>query len=67
MTMASSTLQIRRHEYYGDLNIDIFVDIDTLSFYAITMYVVSLFKSPALLFLATLNLYCIDPLILTTC
>ncbi|KEH18679.1 transmembrane protein, putative [Medicago truncatula] len=37
MTLASSTLQIRRHEYFGDLNIVIFVGISTLSFYAINM------------------------------
>ncbi|KEH32716.1 hypothetical protein MTR_4g134330 [Medicago truncatula] len=39
MTLASSTLQIRRHEYEysGDLNIIIFVGIDTLPFYAINM------------------------------
>ncbi|KEH25859.1 transmembrane protein, putative [Medicago truncatula] len=37
MTLASSTLQIRRHEYSGDLNIVIFVGICILSFYAINM------------------------------
>jgi len=43
MTLASSTLQIRRHEYFGDINIVIFVGIDTLPFYAINIDVVSLF------------------------
>ncbi|KEH16663.1 transmembrane protein, putative [Medicago truncatula] len=40
MTLTSSTLQIRRHEYSGDMNIVIlviFVGIDTLPFYAIIM------------------------------
>ncbi|KEH34927.1 hypothetical protein MTR_3g074430 [Medicago truncatula] len=37
MTLASSTLQIRRHEDSGDLNIVIFVGIGTLPFYAINM------------------------------
>ncbi|KEH30687.1 transmembrane protein, putative [Medicago truncatula] len=40
MTLASSTLQIRRHDYSGDLNIVIlliFVGIDALPFYAINM------------------------------
>jgi len=63
MTLASSTLQIRRHEYSGDKNIVIlfiFVGIGTLSFYAINMDVVSLFTDSAFSFLA--NLYCIDVL-----
>jgi len=60
--LASSTLQIRRHEYSGDLNIVIFVGIDTLLFYAINMDVVSLFTDSSFLFLANLNLYCIDVL-----
>ena len=65
MTLASSTLQIRRHEYSGDLNIVIliiFVGIDTLPFYAINMDVVSLFTNSSFLFLANLDLYCIDVL-----
>ncbi|KEH19591.1 transmembrane protein, putative [Medicago truncatula] len=40
MTLASSTLQIRRHGYSGDINIIIlivFVGISTLLFYAINM------------------------------
>ncbi|KEH26977.1 transmembrane protein, putative [Medicago truncatula] len=37
MTLASSTLQIRRHEDFRDLNIVIFVGIGTLAFYAINM------------------------------
>ncbi|AES75693.1 hypothetical protein MTR_6g055240 [Medicago truncatula] len=40
MTLASSTLQIRRHGYSGDLNIVICADICTLPFYAINMNVV---------------------------
>jgi len=63
MTLASSTLQIRRHEYSGDFNIVIlviFVGIDTLSFYAINMDVVSLFTDSSFLFLVNLDLYCID-------
>ncbi|AES63570.1 transmembrane protein, putative [Medicago truncatula] len=43
MTLASSTLQIRRHGYSGDFNIVIFVGLCTLQFYAINMDVVSLF------------------------
>jgi len=63
MTLASSTLQIRRHEYSGDINIVIlviFVRIDTLPFYAINMDAVSLFTDSSSLFLANLNLYCIN-------
>ncbi|AES82839.1 transmembrane protein, putative [Medicago truncatula] len=37
MTLASSTLQIRKHGYSGDLNIVICVGICTLPFYAINM------------------------------
>jgi len=53
-------LQIRRHEYSGDMNIVIFVSIDTLPFYAINMDIVSLFTDSSFLFLANLNVYCID-------
>jgi len=62
MTLAS-TLQIRRHEYSGDLNrvnLVIFVSTCTLSFYAINMDDVSLFTYSSFLFLANLDLYCID-------
>jgi len=62
MTLASSKLQIRRHEYSGDINIVIFVGIGTLPFYAINMDVVSLFTCSSFLFLANLDLYCIDVL-----
>ncbi|AES73497.1 transmembrane protein, putative [Medicago truncatula] len=62
MTLASSTLQIRRHEDSGDLNIVIFVGIGTLLFYAINMDDVSLFTDSCFLFLANLELYCIDVL-----
>jgi len=65
MTLASSTLQIRRHEYSGDINIVIlviFVGICTLPFYAINMDVVSLFTDSSFLFLANLDLYYIDVL-----
>jgi len=65
MTLVSSTLQIRRHEYSGDINIVIlviFVGIGTLPFYAINMDVVSLFTYSSFLFLANLDLYCIDVL-----
>ena len=63
MTLASSTLQIRRHEYSGDFNIVIlviFVSIGTLSFYAINMDVVSLFTDSSFLFLT--NFHCIGVL-----
>ncbi|AES80273.1 transmembrane protein, putative [Medicago truncatula] len=60
MTLASSTLQIRRHGYSGYLNIVIFVGLCTLPFYAINMDVVSLFTDSSFLFLA--NLYYIDVL-----
>jgi len=65
MNLASSTLQIRRHEYSRDMNIVIlviFVGISTLSFYAINMDVVSLFTYSSFSFLAYLDLYCIDVL-----
>jgi len=62
MNTVSSTLQIWKHEYFGGLNIVVFVDICTLSFYVINMDVVSLFVDSSFLFLATLNLYCIDVL-----
>jgi len=65
MTLASSTLQIRRHEYFGNLIIVIlviFVGIYTLTFYAINMDAVSLFTDSSFLFLANLNFYCIDVL-----
>jgi len=62
MTLASSTLQIRRHEYSRDLNIVAFVGIGTLSFYAINMNDVSLFADSSFSFLATLEMYCIDVL-----
>jgi len=65
MTLVSSTLQIRRHEYFKDFNIVIlviFVGINTLPFYAINMDDVSLFTNSFFLFLANLNLYCIDVL-----
>jgi len=59
MTLPSSTLQIRKHEYLGDLNIVIlviFVGIDTLTFYAINMDVMSLLTDSLFLFLANLDL-----------
>ncbi|RHN40755.1 hypothetical protein MtrunA17_Chr8g0358241 [Medicago truncatula] len=65
MTLTSSTLQIRRHEYSGDLNIVIlviFVGIGTLPFYAINMDAVSLSTDSSFLFLANFDLYCIDVL-----
>ncbi|AES73541.1 transmembrane protein, putative [Medicago truncatula] len=65
MTLASSPLQIRRHEDSGDLNIVIlviFVGIGTLPFYVINMDVVSLFIDSSFLFLANLDLYCFDVL-----
>ncbi|AES61589.1 transmembrane protein, putative [Medicago truncatula] len=43
MIVESSTLQIQRHGYSGDLKIVICVGICTLPFYAINMDVVSLF------------------------
>jgi len=65
MSLTSSTLQIRRHEYSGDFNIVIlviFVGICTLPFYVINMDVVSLFTDSSFLFLANLDLYCINVL-----
>jgi len=59
MTFASSTLQIQKHEYLSGLNIVVFADICTLSFYVFNMNVVSLFANSSPL-LATLNLFCID-------
>jgi len=53
-------VQIRRHGYFGDLNIVICVGICTLPFYAINMNVVSLFTDSSFLFLA--NLHYIDVL-----
>ncbi|KEH26580.1 transmembrane protein, putative [Medicago truncatula] len=49
MTLASSTLQIRRHEYSGDVNIVIlviFVGMCTLPFYAINMDVFQFIDTP---------------------
>jgi Na+/H+ antiporter NhaD/arsenite permease-like protein len=60
MTLASLTLQIRRHGYSGYLNIVICVGFCTLPFYAINIDVVSLFADSSFLFLA--NLHCIDVL-----
>jgi len=60
ITLASSTLQIRKHGYSGDLNIVICVGICTFSFYAINMDVVSLFTDSSFLFLT--NLHYIDVL-----
>jgi hypothetical protein len=51
-----------KHKYSIDLNIIIFVGISTLPFYAINMDDVSLFADSSFLFLATLDLYCIDVL-----
>jgi len=66
MILASSTLQIRRHKYSGDMNIVILVifvvGIDTLPFYAINIDVVSLFTDSFSSFLANLDLYCITEL-----
>ena len=65
LTLASSALQIWRHEYSRDLNIVIlvvFVGIDILSFYAINMDAVSLFTYSSFSFLANLDLYYIDVL-----
>jgi len=50
MALMSSTLQIWRHEYFEDLNIVILVN--TMSFYAINMNVVSLFADSPCLFFA---------------
>ena len=60
MTLASSTLQIRKHGYSGDLNIVICVGICTLPFYAINVDDVSLFTDSS--FLALANLHDIDVL-----
>ncbi|RHN44057.1 hypothetical protein MtrunA17_Chr7g0215211 [Medicago truncatula] len=65
MTLASSTLQIRRYEYSGDTNIVILVivvGICTFPFYAINMDAMSLFTDSSFLFLANLDLYYIDVL-----
>jgi len=60
MTLVSSTLQIWRHGYSGNLNIVICVGICTLSFYAINMDVMSMFTDSSSLFLV--NLHYIDVL-----
>ena len=60
MTLESSTLQIRRHEYSGDLIIVICVGFSILPFYAINMDVVCLFTHSSFLFLA--NFHCINVL-----
>jgi hypothetical protein len=60
MTLALSTLQIRKHGYSGDLNIVICVGFCTLPFYCIDMDVVILFTDSSFLFLA--NLHYIDVL-----
>jgi len=65
MILTSSTLQIWRYEYSGDMNIVIlviFVGIGTLPFYAINMDIVSLFTDSSFSFLANLDLYCINGL-----
>ena len=50
MVLLSSTVQIRRHGYSEHLNTFIFVDLCTLSFYAINMDVVGLFANLSYLF-----------------
>jgi len=60
MTLTSSTLQIWTHDYFGDLNIVIFVSIYTLPFYVINMDALSLFADSSFLFLATLKLHYIN-------
>jgi len=62
ITLVSSTLLIREHEYSEDFNIVIFVCIYTLLFYAINMDDVSLFTNSSFSFLAISNLYFIDVL-----
>jgi len=60
MTLESSRLQIRRHEYSGDLNTVICVGFSTLSFYTINMDAVNLFTDSSFLLLA--NFHCINVL-----
>jgi len=62
MTLKSSTLQIRRPGYFGDLIIVICVGFSTLPFYAINMDVVSLLTDSSFLFLAIfiVSMYSID-------
>jgi len=60
MILMSSTSQIQRYEYSGDLNTISFVDISTLPFHAINMNVVSLFADLPFMFLTILNLYYIN-------
>jgi len=55
MTLESSTLQIRRHRYSGDLNIVICVGFSTFPFYAMNMDVVSQFTDSSILFLANFH------------
>jgi len=50
----------RSRDTFGDLNIVVFVGLYTLSSYAINIDAVSLFTNSSFLFLATLNLYCIN-------
>jgi len=56
MTLTSSSLQIQKHENFGDLNIVICVAFCNLLYYAINMDGVNLFTYIS--FLA--NLHCID-------
>ena len=58
ITLASSTLQIRMHDYFGDFNIVIFVGLCTLPIYSINIDVVSLFANSSFLFLANLYYRC---------
>jgi hypothetical protein len=57
MTLVSSTLQIRRHEYFAHFNIVKYVGLSKLPFYAIHMDVVNLFANSFSLFLIISNLY----------
>jgi hypothetical protein len=59
-TLVSSTLQVRRHGYFGHFNIVIFVGIHNLPFYAINIGFMSLFADLSFLFLEIRNLYYIS-------
>ena len=63
MTFVPSTLQIRRHGYSENFNIVKYVGLCNVPFYAINTDAVSLFADSSFLFLAILNLYCIDVLL----
>ncbi|CAJ2651670.1 unnamed protein product [Trifolium pratense] len=53
----ASTLQIRKHGYFGDFSFIILLFVGILPLYAINTDAVSLFADSSFLFLAMLNVY----------